>query len=579
MASFRWFLAGFAVPAALVAAIQLSAAAPLHWPLPENSTERNGVRQMGVSHVKMSTAIDPALPDVGLHPHAAQGLKRRYSGTPIDVLNYHYDNYPTGWNKSETDLTPATVHSASFGQITTLNVDGNVLAQPLMVSNFTMPDSSVHNLLIVATGHNSVYAYDAQDYTLLWHRKFGPPQPMNDVGCQDIHPEYGISSTPVIVRTAPNAATMYLVVASEPAPFSFHTKIHAVDLGTGTDIMPPREIKPTAHLATGGQIHFDPQNQWNRASLAYSNGSIYVGVGSHCDNNAGAISGWMLRYDASDLSLLDRFNTIEAHADYELSSIWMSGYAPAISPDGHVYAITGNGNYNLGKGFKGYGESVIGLSSDLKKKSVDTFTPNSWSQLNGSDADFGSGGAMLIPTVSGQLAPPMLVAQGKAGNVYLLDSTHLGGLQGDGHTGSQPLQEIDGSSSGCWCGAAYYVGPGGGMVFYQGSGVLHGYSVNTSGTPSLTNTINGTSSGGGGGTFPIVSTNGSTANTGVVWVIKRATTEQLQAYNAATLGDPIFASNAGTWSNGSRAYLTPLVANGRVYVGAFKTVTVFGLTD
>ena len=574
MASSRWFMAGFVLSAALVAAIQVSAAARLHWPLPENSLERNGVRQMKTSHVIMSTAVDPALPNVGLHPHAAKGLKRRYSGAAIDVLNYHYDNYPTGWNQSETDLTPTTVHSASFGQITTLNVDGNVIAQPLMVSNFTMPDNSVHNVLIVATGHNSVYAYDAQSYTLLWRRRFGAPQTSGDVGCSDIKPEYGISSTPVIVRSASNAATMYLVVASEPAPFSFHTKIHAVDLGTGKDIMAPKEIDPRAHLATGGQMHFDPQNQWNRASLAYNNGSIYVGIGSHCDNNAGDISGWIVRYDASNLKLLDRFNTIEAAAGYELASVWMADYAPAISPDGHVYAITGNGNYDLTKGHKGYGESVIGLSADLQKTTVDSFTPAEFQSLNDGDTDFGSGGAMLIPTIAGQVAPPMLVAQGKAGVIYLLDSTHLGGLEG---APNNPLQKLDDGA--CWCGAAYYVGPSGGMVFYQGNGALKGYSVNTSATPSLTNTINGTSNAGGGGTFPIVSTNGNTPNTGVVWVIKRAATEQLEAYNAATLGAPIFASNAGNWSNGSRAYLTPLVANGRVYVGAFKTVTVFGLTD
>jgi hypothetical protein len=568
---------GIAAPAALVAAIQISAAAPLHWPLPENSTARNGEPQMKASHVRPNIALAPALPDSGLHPHAAKGLKRPYSGAAVDVLNFHNDNYPTGWNQSETDLTPTTVHSASFGLLTTLNVDGNVMAQPLMVSNFTMPDSSVHNVLLIATGHNSIYAYDAQDYTLLWHRKFAAPQSMNDVGCGDIHPEYGISSTPVIVRTASNAATIYLVVASEPAPFSFHTQLHAVDLGTGKDLRRPREINPTANLVTGGQMHFDPQNQWNRASLAYNNGSIYVGIGSHCDNNAGNISGWMLRFDASNLQLIDRFNTIEAQAGYELASIWMSGYAPAISPDGRVYAVVGNGNYNLGKGMKGYGESVIGLTPDLKKKPVDSFTPAEFQSLNDSDADFGSGGGMLIPTVGGQVAPPMMVAQGKAGEIYLLDSTHLGGLEG---APNNPLQKL--GNGACWCGPAYYVGPGGGVVFYQGGGdFLRAYSVNTSATPSLTNTVSGTSGGGGTGSFPVVSSNGTTAGTGVVWLVKRGSTEQLEAYKAETLGAPLFAANAGTWrtdGNGFRAYISALVANGRVYVGAAKTVKVFGLT-
>jgi hypothetical protein len=554
--------------AACTAVVQIAA-----FPLPEDSTARNGVKQHKTSHVGRYKVDGPALPDVGLHPHASRGLQRIYGGAPVDVVRYHYDAYPTGWNQSETDLTPATVASASFGQITTLNVDGNVFAQPLMVSNFTMPDTSVHNLLIVTTGRNTIYAYDAQDYSLLWKRSLGKPQATNDVGCGDIQPEYGISSTPVIVRTAGNAATMYLVAATEPAPFSFHTKIHAIDLGTGADLIRPKEIAPSANLATGGKIHFDPQNQWNRASLAYANGKVYVGIGSHCDNNAGNISGWMLAYD-SNLKIVAKFNTIKASAGYELSTFWMSGYSPAIAPDGRVYGITGNGYYSNARGHKGYGESVLGFTPDLKIDS--TFTPQEWQQLNNSDADFGSGGAMLIPQIDGQLAPPMLLASGKSGTVYLLNADNLGGLE---HNGQGSLQKL--SQGGCWCAAAYYRNSSGtGIVFYQGNGDnLHGYQVNTGATPSLTNTINGSGGSGFGGSFPIVSSNGTAANTAVVWLIRRASTEQLEAYNAATLGAPIFHSNAGHWSNGSRAYLTPLVANGRVYVPAYKTVTVFGLTD
>ncbi len=559
----RWFL-GVAV---CVAALQIAA-----YPLPVDSTARNGVKQTKTSHLGRYIA-PPALPEKGLHPHADKGLKRVYSGAPIEVLQYHYDSYPTGWNQAETDLTPATVGSASFGQLTTLNVDGNVFAQPLIVSNFTMPDSSVHNVLVIATGHNTVYAYDAQNYALLWKRSLGTPQPTNDVGCGDIQPEYGISSTPVIVRTANNQASIFVVAASEPAPFSFHTKLHKLDLGNGHDLIHPVEINPKGKLATGGKIHFDPQNQWNRASLAYHDGSIYMGIGSHCDNNAGEISGWLLRYDES-LNLVDKFNTIKAAAGYELSSIWMSGYSPAISPAGKVYAITGNGYYNAHHGEKGYGESVLGFTPDLKIDS--TFTPADFQSLNDSDADFGSGGAMLIPVESGQTAPAMIVAMGKAGDLFLLDADNMGGLQRAGH---QPLQVLSGGA--CWCGAAYWRRPDGtGMVFYQGnSDVLRGYTVAIGASPGLTNTINGNSGAGFGGSFPEVSSNGNTNNTGVVWLIRRGSTVQIQAYNAQSLGTPLFASNAGTWSNGSRAYLSPLVANGRVYVPAFKTVTVFGLTD
>jgi hypothetical protein len=564
---------------AVVLTVQMAAAAKLGYPLPPDSTAQNGIAHDRPDQTRLpdSDAVIAPFAGTELHVHAAQGLRRPYSGAATDVVRYHNDNYPTGWNQSETDLTPATVGSVSFGLLTTLNVDGNVLAQPLIVSNFQMPDSTTRNVLIIATGHDTVYAYDAQTYELLWQRSLGKPQPSGDVGCSDILPEYGISSTPVIVRSGANAATIYLVAATEPAHLSFHTKLHALDLGTGNDVMAAVEIAPKASLSTGGKIHFDPQNQWGRSGLAYSNGSIYMGLGSHCDANASNISGWVLRYDAATLKLTGKFNTIEAQAGYQLSSVWMSGYSVAIDPSGNVYAITGNGNYNLGKGMKGYGESVIALAPDLRRKPIGTFTPSNWQSLNNGDTDFGSGGAMLIPEVQGQTAPPMLVGMGKAGTMYLLDASHLKGLEG--HNGYQALQKIQ--MDGCWCGAAYYGAPGGGIVYYQGSGdALTAFSVSTGANPKLTQVAQSSDGAGFGGSFPVVSSNGSTANTAVVWAVERGSpTEYLAAYDAVNLGAPLFKASAGAWSNGSRSYLTPLVANGRVYVPAYKTVTVFGLTD
>ena len=499
-----------------------------------------------------------------------------YSGTPIDVLGYHYDLNRTGWNQSETDLTPANVGSANFGQLTTLNVDGNVFAQPLLVSNFTMPDNTTHNVLVVATGHDSVYAFDAQTYAILWQVSLGTSQSSNDVGCGDVVPEYGISSTPAIVRNGANSATIYLVAATEPAQYSFHTQLHALDLGTGQDIMPPVEIAPTAKLKSGGTISFDPQNQWSRASLAYTNGNLYVGIGSHCDNNAGGISGWLLNYKASDLKLLHHFHTIETSAGYELSSIWMAGFAPAIDANGNLFVVTGNGAY----GKHDWGESVLRLAPNLKKV-ADHFTPASWQGLNSGDTDFGSAGVMLLPSVPGQTAPPMAVAMGKDATLYLLNQTKLGGEK-TGDAGALQAQRIGGSGGGVWGGPGYYNSPNGGIVYYQINGdVLRAYGVATGSQPSLTQVATGTSSAGYGGSLPIISSNGAASGTGVVWLIRRGATVQLEAYDAVALGSPLFAANAGVWSNQSygNSFLTAMEANGRVYVPAYKTVTVFGLKE
>ncbi len=563
-----WAVAGTIALAPLFSA----AAAALHWPLPADSLERNGTPQALKGHT-LSPAALPPLPDTGTHPDALAGLKRQYSGTPIDVLNYHYDTYPTGWNRSETDLTPSTVASASFGKLTTLKVDGNVFAQPLIVSGVKLADGSTHNVLIVATGHDTVYAYDAQTYAILWQASLGTPQASGDVGCGDVEPEYGISSTPVIVRQG-NGGTIYVVGATEPAKMSFHTQLHALDLLTGKDTIRPREIDPQAKLKSGGVLHFDPQNQWNRASLVYANGAIYVGVGSHCDNNAGSISGWLLRYDAATLRSEGKFNTIKAAAGYELASIWMSGYAPAIDDAGDVLAVTGNGNFSLAKDDEGYGESIVALSGDLKALHG-TFTPSDWQSLNNNDTDFGSGGVMAIPVIAGQASPPLAIGAGKDGHAYLVNTARLGGTAKNGST---PLLTV--SLSTCFCAPAYYATATGGVLFYQtSSDVLRAFSVGTGAAPTLTQIATGTDQAGFGGSFPIVSTNAGAANTGVVWALERGSTMQLKAYNAASLGAPLFQANAGVWSNGSRGWLTPLVANGRVYAPAAGTVTVFGLTN
>jgi hypothetical protein len=179
---------------------------------------------------------------------ALPGSIKKYSGTPIDVLTYHYDNFRTGWNQAETDLTPATVASRKFGLLKTLKVDGNVFAQPLLVTNVTVADGTTHDILIVATGHDTVYAYDAQSYAILWQVSLGTPQSSNDVGCGDVVPEYGITSTPVVIRSGA-AATLYVVAATEATHLQFASQLHALNVATGADILPAVTIAPSATLS------------------------------------------------------------------------------------------------------------------------------------------------------------------------------------------------------------------------------------------------------------------------------------------------------------------------------------------
>jgi len=511
---------------------------------------------------------------------------RPYNGQKIDVLTYHYDNGRTGWDKSEETLTPASVSSPHFGLLKTLQVDGNVFAQPLLVSAFRLPDGTIHDVLIVVTGHNSVYAYDVNNnYKLLWGpESLGTPQSNTDVGCMDVRPEYGITSTPVIVRKAAGSATLYVVAAVEPTHLEFHTYLHALDLATGRDRYPPVEISPRATLANGSVTTFNPKAQWSRAGLAYNKGSIYVSIGSHCDNEAYSITGWELRY-SEDLTLQATFHTITTPQVFGLASVWMTGFAPGVDESGDVYIVTGNGDFAPAP-VNDFGESVLRLDgASLAVK--DSFTPANFGLLNLQDMDFGSGGIVLLPDLGDASAPKMAVAIGKDPTLYLLNRANLGKARlGD----SGALQSLRiGQGLGVYGGPAFYVGPDGPTIFVQiQQDVVRSYGLQISkqpggavSVPVLVERNQGTTKAGYGGSIPIISSAGASPGTALLWFMSRTNPIELQAYNAEKLGSPICILNVGNWSNPGygNSFLTPMVANGRVYAAAFGVVNVFGLIE
>jgi hypothetical protein len=540
----------------------------------------DGVEKVPGTEFRQHAASAPrasTLPRPRVIGEAGTRLTRQYSGRPIDVTTYHYDQKRTGWNQNETDLTPATVASANFGLIATLQVDGNVFAEPLQVSGFIMPDGSTHDVLIIATGNNTVYAYDAQTYAILWQVNLGTAESSADIGCVDIQPVYGITSTPVIVRTAANAGTIYVVASSEPTKNTFVTTLHALNLATGADAIPPTVIAPSATLSNGSTVAFDTKNQYQRTGIAYNQGTLYLGVGSHCDFNADGMTGWLLAYNAN-LKLEAAFHTIDTpgtQGGLELASLWGAGFAPAIDDSGNVFVVTGNGAFSVAQ--NNWGESVLKLTPPLSGV-TSSFTPASFANLNELDADFGSGGVMLLPSVAGQTGPPLAAAMGKAGILYLLNRNTLGGMQPND---AGALQAQNAGPGGLFGGLAYYNGPSGPTIFSQTTdNPLSAWAVGTGSTPSLTLRASGTDAGGFGGSLPIVSSNGALPNTGVVWLIDRAESPfSIEAYDAVKLGAPIFSAQIGVWSNAhhGKEFLTPTVVNGRVYAPGYLVVQVYGL--
>lgn len=491
------------------------------------------------------------------------------SPTPVpvagDQLTYHVDNARTGWNQNETQLTTSNVNSTGFGLQQNIAVDGVVMAQPLYVSQYQI-GGVAHNLLIVATEHNSVYAFDADTLATLWQVNLGTAQSSADVGCGDVQPEYGINGTPVIVRSGPGSGTIYVVAATEPASLSFHTKLHELSLTDGSDLVTPAEISASAVLSNGSVVTFNPRQQMERTGLLWANNSLYLGIGSHCDAGMTVSTGWMLRY-SSALQLLNQFNTVDDSATDLLASIWMTGYPAAVDSSGNIYYVTGNGAFDANTGGKNYGESVVKMSPTLSV--LDYFTPSAWSTYNSGDVDFGSGGTMLIPNSTD------LVAMGKSALLFLLNQSNLG-QESSNDAGALQSYQDTGKPNGVWGGPAYYKDASGAYVYYQlDNSVLQQFAFNGS---ALSLKTSGTSNGGYGGSSPVVSSNGSTAGRGIVWVVKRGSSISLQAYDASNVATLLFSAGAGSWNNTeNNSFLTPLVANGRVYVGSAGNVAVFGL--
>jgi len=500
----------------------------------------------------------------------AAPASRPYSGTPVDVLTYHYDNARTGNNRLEADLTVASVSSSRFGQVASLAVQGSVLAQPLVISNFQMPDSSVHDIVVVATSTNDVYAIDANSTETLWHVNLGTPQNGDHLKCS-IKPgrTWGIVATPVISRAGPGLATLYVVASTEDVPGEFRSMLHALSMADGSDLRGPARVVATSTQDDGTTIKLSPRLQYVRAGLAARNGNLYVTLTSRCEHDVDdRITGWVLRYNER-LKRVGAFSTISSNPDgLKLASVWGAGFAPAIDEDGSVIAVTGNGNFSAEAG--DWGESVLRLDRTLAQV-TDWFTPANYDFLNAADLDFGSGGVLLVPRNDVPDAPPMAVAMGKAHKLFLLDRGNLGHEQA-GDAGALQAQQLSGE--GIWGGPAYWNAPGGPRVYYQQRGdVMRAYALDTSAGPRLNEVAQGTVT--ANNSIPTVSSNGNLEGTGIVWTVDKST---IAAYDAQALQAPIFEASIPPYSAGS-AFITPVVANGRVYVGTTNAVIVFGLSD
>lgn len=500
------------------------------------------------------------------------------SAWAFDITTHHYDTMRTGWNSAETILTPGKVASSSFGLIATVTVDEQVDAQPLVMLNQAISGKGTHNVVYVATENNTVYAIDADSGEILLSRHLAKPAPYSTTGyCFFNSDVIGIGATPVI---DPSTGILYLIADTlERNTPAF--QLYALKLSDLADAVSPVKVEASHKLSSGQTYKFNPSISRSRSALLLVGGNVYAGFGSYCDNN-GEFRGWVLGWAANTLKPLsnDWLTDDEATSpnDFFLSAIWMSG--SGIASDGSsLYFVTGNSDPSgtTWNNPQNLTESVVKLSTNLATLQS-FFTPDNYPSLDQGDTDFGSGGIMLLPTQSGSI-PSLATALGKDGNLYLLNRASLGGY----HTNENAVVGVY-YGGGCWCAESYFTGQDGiNRVVSTGGNQLQTWQVHTS--PSVRLVADSWSqnieSGQDPGVFTTVSSNGK--KNGIIWAIARPDGSNndavyLDAFNADN-GHPLVTNMiAGYWPfTSANANLVPVVTNGKVYVGSYKQLAIFGL--
>jgi outer membrane protein assembly factor BamB len=502
------------------------------------------------------------------------------SPTGTDVLTYKYDLSRSGLNPNESTLTPANVAPATFGLLRVLSVDGKVDAQPLYVSNLAIAGVS-HNAVIVATEHDSVYAFDSDTGASLWKvLLLGSGETSSDThGCGQITPEIGITSTPVIDRGAGAHGTVFVVAMSKDASSAYHQRLHALDLATGAELLQgPVEISATFPTAGGGTTTFTPGQYAERAALVLTNGTIVTSWTSHCDITP--YSGWIIAFAENSLTRTAILN-VGPNGDAG-PAIWMSGGGPAVDSAGNIFLLTANGAFETvldANGFPQHGDfgnSFLRLALVGGTLTVaDYFTMSGEVAESAADRDLGSGGALLLPDMKDAAGAVrhLVVGAGKDGNLYLVDRDSMGKFSAAANAIWQQLNGV--LPGGIWSTPAFFNG----SVYYgDANSTLKAFSI-TNAKLSSAPQSQSPSHFMFPGTAPSVSAKGS-AN-GIVWAHENSNPAVLHAYDATNLATEIYNSNQAAGGRDQfgpgNKFITPIVADGKVFVGGTGRVAVFGL--
>lgn len=501
------------------------------------------------------------------------------------VTTSQYDNLRTGATLTEKTLTPQNVNASQFGKLGAFKVDGAVYAQPLFIPGVEIPGKGRHDVLFVATEHDTVYAFDAArpHDPPLWQVNFLDakngitPLSSFDAQCPFIQPEVGITPTPVMDM---NTGTLYVLARTK----SMHTfgkteyfqHLHALAITTGAEKFGGPKLISAAlpgkgDGASNGQVSFNPVRENPRAALLLTKNALYLTWGSSCDVDP--YHGWIMAYDPQTLA---QKAVLNVNPDGSEAGIWMSDTGPAADSNGNVYIPTGNGTFDAASGGRDYGDSILKLALENSSLAIrDYFTPHDQQKLSDADDDLGSSGPLLLPDLPGP-HPHLLLQPSKGGAIYVIDRDQMGKFQPDRDAVVQKI-----SMPGGGYGAMSYWNR---HVFFACSDdYLRDYSIEN-GQLKL-NAATNTKFANPGAT-PSVSANGT--KNAIVWAVATKTwngAEQpavLYAFNANKIDQPLYSSEQNSQRDRAAPatrFVIPLVVNGRVYFSARGEVEVYGLLE
>jgi len=500
-----------------------------------------------------------------------------------DVVTYHFDIARTGWYRYETTLRPSNVNSTTFGKLGFLVVDGKVDGQPLYL-NAVKIGTQQRNVVYAVTEHDSVYAFDGDTQRLVWKVSVlrNGETPSDPHGCNQISPQIGITDTPVIDRTLGPHGAMYLVAMTKDSSGHYHQRLHALDIATGAELFGgPTEIEAryrgTGDNSHNGYVIFDPGQHAERVGLLeLGHSRLYLAFTSHCDQRP--YTGWVIAYSATTLGQLSVLNVTPNGNE---GAIWMSGSAMAADSLGNIYFLDGNGTFDTtlkSNGFPingDFGNAFLKLSSTNGLRVDDYFALYNTVQESNQDEDLGSGGAIVLPDLRDKngVVHHLAVGAGKDSNIYVVNRDNMGKYDPDG-VNDNVYQEIMGAlAGGVWAMPAYFNN----ALFYGAvNDNLKAFTISNA-KLSTSPTSQSVTAFTYPGTTPAVS---GTGLEGIVWAVENTSPAVLHAYSATNLAQELYNSNqAGSrdhFGPGNK-FITPIIANGKVFVGTQTGVAIFGL--